>query len=180
MLAKVGSVAKARSQLQCSRFCMDEVAACLKTAQSNMITLHHHMFIRMPPTGIKSHKNATDNSTHGGNALPPWQLLGSNRRHSGPAAQKGYALSVANDGPALPEGFDPAACKRLGMGIIRSLVERISDELRIGRGDMSQGTRFTVLFSWLSTNRVPIDFDDRLTCDAVSGIRSKRERSPAR
>jgi two-component sensor histidine kinase len=33
------------------------------------------------------------------------------------------------------------------MKIIRSLVERIGGELRIGRGDVSQGTRFTVLFS---------------------------------
>ncbi len=64
-----------------------------------------------------------------------------------PNPEKGYALSVANDGPALPEGFDPAACKGLGMRIIRSLVERIGGELRIGRGDMSQGSRFTVLFS---------------------------------
>jgi two-component sensor histidine kinase len=64
-----------------------------------------------------------------------------------PNPAKGYALSVANDGPALPEGFDPAACKGLGMRIVRSLVERISGELRICRGDMSQGTRFTVLFS---------------------------------
>ena len=60
---------------------------------------------------------------------------------------KGYALSVANDGPGLPEGFDPAAGKGLGMRIIRSLVERIGGELRIGRGDRNQGTRFTVLFS---------------------------------
>jgi two-component system, sensor histidine kinase PdtaS len=61
--------------------------------------------------------------------------------------EKGYALSVSNDGPALPEGFDPAACKGLGMRIIRSFVERIGGELRIGRGDKDQGTRFTVLFS---------------------------------
>ena len=60
---------------------------------------------------------------------------------------KGYALSVASDGPALPEGFDPAAGKGLGMRIIRSLVERIGGELRIGRGDDQQGARFTVLFS---------------------------------
>jgi two-component system, sensor histidine kinase PdtaS len=60
---------------------------------------------------------------------------------------KGYALSVANEGPALPEGFDPAAGKGLGMRIIRSLVERIGGELQIGRGDKSQGPRFTVLFS---------------------------------
>ena len=60
---------------------------------------------------------------------------------------KDYALSVSNYGPALPEGFDPSAGKGLGMRIIRSLVERIGGELRIGRGDNDQGTRFTVLFS---------------------------------
>jgi two-component sensor histidine kinase len=60
---------------------------------------------------------------------------------------KGYALSVTNDGPALPERFDPAAGKGLGMRIIRSLVERIGGELRIDRGDNNQGVRFTVLFS---------------------------------
>jgi two-component system, sensor histidine kinase PdtaS len=59
----------------------------------------------------------------------------------------GYALSVSNDGRVLPEGFDPAASKGLGMRIIRSLVERIGGELRIGRGDKNQGARFTVLFS---------------------------------
>ena len=64
-----------------------------------------------------------------------------------PTPGKGYALSVSNDGPVLPEEFDPAAGKGLGMRIIRSLVERIGGELRIGRGDKSQGPRFTVLFS---------------------------------
>ena len=61
--------------------------------------------------------------------------------------EKGYALSVSNDGPALPEGFDPAARKGLGMRIVMSFVERIGGELRIGRGDNNKGARFTVLFS---------------------------------
>jgi two-component sensor histidine kinase len=60
---------------------------------------------------------------------------------------QGYALSVANEGAGLPKGFDPAARKGLGMKIIRSLVERIGGELRIGRGDNDQGAQFTVLFS---------------------------------
>jgi two-component sensor histidine kinase len=64
-----------------------------------------------------------------------------------PDPGRGYALSVSNEGPALPEGFDPAACKGLGLKLIRSLVARIGGELLIGRGDEGQGTRFTVLFS---------------------------------
>ena len=64
-----------------------------------------------------------------------------------PNPEKGYALSVSNDGPGLPEDFDPAASKKLGMRIIQSLVKQIGGELRIGRGDRNQGTQFTVLFS---------------------------------
>jgi two-component system, sensor histidine kinase PdtaS len=64
-----------------------------------------------------------------------------------PNPEKGYALSVSNDGPGLPEGFDPADRKGVGMRIIRSLVKQIGGELRIGRDDKNEGTRFTVLFS---------------------------------
>ncbi len=59
----------------------------------------------------------------------------------------GYALSVSNEGPSLPEGFDPAAGKGLGMKIIRSFVGQIGGELRIGRGTTNEGSSFTVLFS---------------------------------
>jgi two-component sensor histidine kinase len=61
------------------------------------------------------------------------------------SAGTGCALSVFNDGSPLPEGCDPAVRKGLGMTIIRSLVERIGGELRIGRGEKGQGTRFTIL-----------------------------------
>jgi two-component sensor histidine kinase len=64
-----------------------------------------------------------------------------------PGPGKGYALSVSNDGPSVPEGFDPATANGLGMRIIRALVKQIGGELRIGRGDNNQGTRFTVLFA---------------------------------
>jgi two-component sensor histidine kinase len=65
----------------------------------------------------------------------------------GPNSEKGYLLSVSNDGPGLPDGFDPAGSKGLGMRIIRSLVEQIGGRLQIGRDDANEGTRFTVLFS---------------------------------
>lgn len=62
-------------------------------------------------------------------------------------SKHGYALSVANDGPALPEGLDPNASKGLGMRIIQSFVRQIDGELRIGRGEDGLGARFAVLFS---------------------------------
>ena len=64
-----------------------------------------------------------------------------------PDLEKGYTLSVSNDGVALPDGFDPTACKGLGMKIIRTFVERIGGQLQFGRGNHNQGARFTVLFS---------------------------------
>jgi two-component system, sensor histidine kinase PdtaS len=64
-----------------------------------------------------------------------------------PNPGKGYTASVSNDGPILLENFDPAACKGLGMRIIRALVARIGGELRVGQGDNNRGTKFTVLFS---------------------------------
>jgi two-component sensor histidine kinase len=67
----------------------------------------------------------------------------------------GYALSVSNNGPALPEGFDPDASKGLGMKIIRSFTSQIGGELRIGRGDDGQGARFTVLFPGGAAVAVP-------------------------
>jgi two-component sensor histidine kinase len=59
---------------------------------------------------------------------------------------KGHALSVCNEGSDLPEGFDPAASKGLGMTLVSSLAAQIGGELRIDRGDDNECTRFTVLF----------------------------------
>jgi two-component sensor histidine kinase len=64
-----------------------------------------------------------------------------------PNPAKGYALSVFNDGPALPDGFGVAASKGLGMKIITSFVRRIGGELQFGPGDGNQGVQFAVLFS---------------------------------
>lgn len=57
------------------------------------------------------------------------------------------ALSVCNDGSALPAGFDPIAFKGLGMSLVSALVQQIGGELLIDRGEDTEGTRFTVLFS---------------------------------
>ena len=55
-------------------------------------------------------------------------------------------LSVIDDGPGLPAGFNPAHSKGLGMKIVRSLVQQINGELRFLPGDNGRGTRFTVKF----------------------------------
>jgi two-component sensor histidine kinase len=66
----------------------------------------------------------------------------------------GHSLSVLDDGPGLPTGFDPASSKGLGMKIIRSLVKQIDGELHIAPGKDGRGARFRVTFG--STRR-PID-----------------------
>ena len=64
-----------------------------------------------------------------------------------PDPKKGYALSVFNDGSSLPDGFDQADRKGLGMRVIRSFTKQIEGEMRVDRGERNQGTRFTILFS---------------------------------
>ena len=57
------------------------------------------------------------------------------------------ALSISDDGPGLPEGFDPAGTKGIGMKLVSALIRQIGGELQISRGENDQGTRFTVLFA---------------------------------
>jgi two-component sensor histidine kinase len=58
-----------------------------------------------------------------------------------------YALSVLDDGPGLPAGFDPAKSKGLGMKIVLALVRQIGGALQISSAHDDRGTRFTVTFS---------------------------------
>lgn len=58
----------------------------------------------------------------------------------------GHLLSVLDDGPGLPAGFDPAAGQGLGMKIVGSLVKQIGAKLQFGSGDNGRGARFTVTF----------------------------------
>ena len=57
-----------------------------------------------------------------------------------------HSLSVLDDGPGLPAGFDPAKSKGLGMKIVLSLVEQIGGELHVLPGDNGRGARFRVTF----------------------------------
>jgi two-component sensor histidine kinase len=68
----------------------------------------------------------------------------------------GHSLSVLDDGPGLPAGFDPSASKGLGMKIIGSLLKQIDGELKITSGENGHGARFAVTFCSpvLETNRI--------------------------
>lgn len=59
----------------------------------------------------------------------------------------GHLLSVCNEGPPLPDGFDPAASKGLGMKIVQALVEQIGGAIRVGRCKHCGGPEFAVVFA---------------------------------
>jgi two-component sensor histidine kinase len=60
------------------------------------------------------------------------------------------SLSVLDDGPGIPVGFDPAQSKGLGMKIVLSLIKQIGGELLILPGEDGRGSRFTVAFPILA------------------------------
>jgi two-component sensor histidine kinase len=60
---------------------------------------------------------------------------------------KGYELSVSDDGPGFPEGFDPKKSKGLGMKIVSSLVNQIGGQSLFGPNHLGRSARFTVLFT---------------------------------
>jgi two-component system, sensor histidine kinase PdtaS len=56
------------------------------------------------------------------------------------------SLSVLDEGPGLPAGFDAAKWSGLGMKLVLSLVKQIGGELQIVPRSNSHAARFTVLF----------------------------------
>jgi len=58
----------------------------------------------------------------------------------------GHSLSVVDDGPGLPAGFEPAESKGLGMKIISSLVKQIGGKLKIVPGENGCGVCFAITF----------------------------------
>lgn len=84
------------------------------------------------------------------------ELITNAAKHSGTAPKtnvsfrktaSGFHLSVSDEGPGLPEGFDPVKSKGLGMRVIRSMVEKIRGELLFGPGEQGRGTRVDITFA---------------------------------
>ncbi|MGZ5922576.1 MAG: sensor histidine kinase [Rhizomicrobium sp.] len=59
----------------------------------------------------------------------------------------GHVLSVSNRGPAMPQGYDPASSKGLGMRIVQSFARKIGGKLRFARDEGDQGAQISILFS---------------------------------
>ncbi len=57
-----------------------------------------------------------------------------------------HDLCVSNDGPPLPEGFDPRASTGLGMKIVVSLTGQLGGKLTCGPKDPGNGARFKLTF----------------------------------
>lgn len=57
-----------------------------------------------------------------------------------------HALTIADEGPGLPDDFDPSESRGLGMVIVQSLVRQIGGEFKFGRNADGVGSCFTVLF----------------------------------
>jgi two-component sensor histidine kinase len=62
----------------------------------------------------------------------------------------GYALSVCDEGPGLPAGFEPKTTRSLGMRVVRSLVQQLGGELLAETTEGRQGAKVTVLFPALA------------------------------
>jgi two-component system, sensor histidine kinase PdtaS len=60
----------------------------------------------------------------------------------------GYELSVSDDGPGFPDGFDPKKSKGLGMKIVSSLVNQIGGQLLFGPAHSGEA-RDSRSCSWL-------------------------------
>ena len=58
-----------------------------------------------------------------------------------------HSLSVSDEGFGLPDGFDPAHSKGLGMNILRSLVKQIGGSMHFSPGPGNKGTSVMVVFA---------------------------------
>ncbi len=57
-----------------------------------------------------------------------------------------YDLCVSNDGPPLPETFDPRTSTGLGMKVVVSLTSQLGGTLACGQKDAGNGARFKLTF----------------------------------
>jgi two-component sensor histidine kinase len=57
-----------------------------------------------------------------------------------------YELTVMDEGPGLPDGFNPNDRHGLGMKVILALTRQLGGDLRFGPGPSGRGASFTIAF----------------------------------
>jgi len=120
----------------------DDLASLLFQGEAGRAILVTGSEIRLPtelaiPLGFITNELITNSAKYGSGEI----LV---RVESSAAA---HVLSVADEGPGLPRGFDPSHSKGLGMTIVRSLIKQIGGALRFDSGERNRGARFTVEFA---------------------------------
>ena len=122
--------------------CRDHSAMSMSADQPNRTIAVDGVEVSLPtgtgiPLGLIANELVTNAIKHGEGRITVTL--------AGHPETSGYSLSVGNEGPALPEDFDPTACEGLGMVLVSRLTAQIGGELQIDRGEAA-GARFTVLF----------------------------------
>lgn len=118
----------------------DDLSSLLYREQDSRVIAVEGIAAKIPtasaiPLGFIVNELVTNSAKHGpGNITVRFEK-----------AAAGYLLSVLDDGPGLPAGFDPSKGKGLGMRIVLSLVKQIGGELRIPSGNGGR-TRFVIRF----------------------------------
>jgi two-component sensor histidine kinase len=62
-----------------------------------------------------------------------------------------YRLTVSDDGPGLPDSFDPAVSKGLGLKIVLAQLPALTGRLDAANNSNGPGARFTVSFGAIAT-----------------------------
>jgi two-component sensor histidine kinase len=89
------------------------------------------------PLGFIVNELATNSAKHGNGSITVRFESTSPFSHS---------LTVLDDGPGLPAGFNPADSKGLGMKIIQALVTQIGGALHLAPGNDGSGSRILITF----------------------------------
>ena len=120
----------------------DDLTGLLFTKQAGQSIVVHGENCRIPssvavPIGLIVNELITNSVKHAGTHITV-------RFETTPAVS--HSITVMDDGPGLPGGFDPANSRGMGMQIVLALVKEIGGELRFQGGENGRGTCVTITF----------------------------------
>ena len=124
------------------RHLCDDLSSLLSQEQSGCAIMFESVNAVIPsaiaiPLGFMVNELITNSAKHGSAGITV------RFESTSPAS---YSLTVLDEGPGLPEGFDPANSKGLGMRIIQGLVKQIGGALHVKPYMGWPGRRITITF----------------------------------